>query len=120
MNWHLAAAVAQLLLIALFLATQVRSGRRGVGEVLLYAVPMVGLAVGTALGVSWVMVAAAVFYSVWLVNHALSWRRPDPAPDPSHRRRTPAALRAVVGLLSVAALALTWAAVLASSVRPVV
>jgi hypothetical protein len=50
MIWHVTAGVAQLALIALFLATQVRARRRSPGEVLLYAVPMTGLAVGTLVG----------------------------------------------------------------------
>ena len=58
MNWHLTAGVAQLALIAMFLATQVRARRRGTGEVLLYAVPMTGLAVGTLVGVAWAVVVA--------------------------------------------------------------
>jgi len=129
MNWHLTAGVAQLALIAMFLATQVRARRRGTGEVLLYAVPMTGLAVGTLVGVAWAVVVAAVFYSVWLVNHVLSWRRPASArirptghDDPPDRIQatTPAPVRAVVGVVSLAVLGLTWGAVVAAALRPVV
>jgi hypothetical protein len=148
MNWHVTAGVAQLALIALFLATQGRA-RRCTGEVLLYAVPMTGLAVGTLVGAGWVVVVAAVFYSVWLVNHVLSWSarpasariRPtghDGPPDriqaatarirptghdgPPDRIQaaTPAPVRAAVGVVSLAVLGLTWGAVVAAAVRPVV
>jgi hypothetical protein len=129
MNWHVTAGVAQFALIALFLATQVRARQRSAGEVLLYAVPMTGLAVGTLVGVDWAVVVAAVFYSVWLVNHVLSWLRPASArirptghDDPPDRIQatTPAPVRAVVGVVSLAVLGLTWGAVVAAAVRPVV
>jgi hypothetical protein len=124
MNWPVTAGIAQLVLIVFFLVTQLRLRRRPVGELLLYAIPMAALAVGTLLGADWAIVVAAVFYSIWLINHVLSWRRPSRAehirPDPSTRAvALPPAVRVALGVVSLAVLALTWCAVVASSVHPV-
>jgi len=113
MGWHTVAGVAQLILLTFLVATHVvdRRTRRApggvsgaapvrTGELVLAVVPMLGLAAGTLARVGWVVVVAAIFYSVWLVNHLFSWRD-RPAPVRAH---------AILAALSVAVLAMTWCA----------
>jgi len=104
MGWHTVAGIAQVVLVAFVVARHATAGARRRRELMLYVVPMLGLAIGTLAGVGWVVVVAAIFYSLWLINHLLSWRD-RPAQRLAH---------VVLGLISIAVLATTWLAATAA------
>ena len=98
------------MLTGFFVAISARRGRPV--DLALYAVPMVLLALGTLADIGWVVVVAAVFYSVWLFDQLISW-----LPMRAVRARRDTA-HAVLGVISVAVLAATWCAA-AADVPPV-
>jgi len=118
MSWHLLAGVAQVALIVAFVVTQRRAGR-SVGELLVAALAMALLAVGTFAGAGWAMVVAGVFYAVWLLNQLFLWIKPS---LPVRARTGVAGARRVdhvlLGAISVVVLALTWFAVAAAGLAP--
>jgi hypothetical protein len=80
MNWLLLGGVAQCVFIGLFLVNYQR-GRSTLRprDLLVYVVPMLALAIATLAGATWALVAAAVFYLLWLVNSVLAKYNVGPA-----------------------------------------
>lgn len=129
MAWQVTAGIAQLLLTGYFLATHGR--RMSLGNDLIYAVPMGVLAVGTLLGISGATAVAALFYSVWMLNHLFSWwipyltgwphgldrrnRHAGHTIVPVRRGRpTPDLVHTGLGVLSLVVLVVTWFAAVKS------
>ncbi|MGC9667545.1 hypothetical protein ACNTMW_13425 [Planosporangium sp. 12N6] len=89
---------------------------------------MAALAIGTFLDARYAIWIAAVYYTLWMIGHLMSWWVPYltgwphsstrdkyptgiPVLPARGNRPTPDLLHTILGLLSVAALATTWLAV---------
>jgi hypothetical protein len=115
MGWHVVAGICQLVLTMYFAALRwddlkafFRAGRRTVNT-FLFLIPMVGLAVATLTGAVWAVVASAVFYSAWLLNHLLGrWIAP------RSDRSGPGWQSVLLGVLLLVVVAVSWQAAVAA------